>query len=124
LKTLIFVELIESGEKLKKHFDLPFLYSSTKEGRLDVIEKNLTTIVSRVGDEGMSIKDLERTIEVEFLGKSRRQEAQRAYRLLHSVREDIVHIVIMTVAELDQYGKRFLALEEKGFRVEYEHCNP
>jgi superfamily II DNA or RNA helicase len=119
LKTLIFVELIASGERIKKQFNLPFIYGATKD-RLDIISKNLVTVVSRVGDEGISIKDLERTIEVEFLGKSRRQEAQRAYRLLHSVREDIVHIVIMTVKELDEFGKRFLALEEKGFKVEYE----
>jgi hypothetical protein len=27
--------------------------------------------------------------------------------------------VIMTVNELDQFGRRFLALEEKGFKIEY-----
>jgi len=87
--------------------------------RLDVINKNIITVVSRVGDEGISIKDLERTIEVEFLGSSRRQESQRAYRLLHSVKPEISHTVIMTMHELDQFGRRFLALEEKGFQVEY-----
>lgn len=118
MKTLIFVELIVSGEKIAKHFNLPFVYGNTKD-RLDVINKNLVTVVSRVGDEGISIKDLERTIEVEFLGGSRRQEAQRAYRLLHSVKPEISHMVIMTVNELDQFGRRFLALEEKGFKIEY-----
>lgn len=118
MKTLIFVELIASGEKIAKQFGLPFVYGDTKN-RLEVIEKNLVTVVSRVGDEGISIKDLERTIEVEFLGSSRRQEAQRAYRLLHSVKPEISHTVIMTVAELDQFRGRFLALEEKGFQVEY-----
>jgi superfamily II DNA or RNA helicase len=118
MKTLIFVELIASGEKISKHFGLPFVYGNTKD-RLDIINKNMVTVVSRVGDEGISIKDLERTIEVEFLGGSRRQEAQRAYRLLHSVKPEISHTVIMTVQELDQFGRRFLALEEKGFQVEY-----
>lgn len=118
MKTLIFVELIESGEKIKKHFNLEFVYGATKD-RLEKINKNLVTVVSRVGDEGISIKDLERTIEVEFLGGSRRQEAQRAYRLLHSVRPEISHTVIMTIQELDQFSRRFLALEEKGFQVEY-----
>lgn len=118
MKTLVFVELIASGERIKKQFNLPFVYGDTKD-RLDVISKNVITVVSRVGDEGISIKDLERTIEVEFLGGSRRQEAQRAYRLLHSVKPEISHTVIMTVRELDQFGKRFLALEEKGFQVEY-----
>lgn len=118
MKTLIFVELIVSGEKIKKKFDLPFVYGATKD-RLEIINNNLVTVVSRVGDEGISIKDLERTIEVEFLGSSRRQEAQRAYRLLHSVKPNISHTIIMTVNELDKFGKRFLALEEKGFQVEY-----
>jgi DNA excision repair protein ERCC-3 len=120
VKTLIFVELIQSGEKISKKFGIPFVYGNTKN-RLSIIKKNLVTVVSRVGDEGISIKDLERTIEVEFLGRSRRQEAQRAYRLLHSVKPEINHIVIMTARELDQYGRRFLALEEKGFHVEYEY---
>jgi len=118
MKTLIFVELVASGERIKKQFNLEFVYGATKD-RLEKISKNLVTVVSRVGDEGISIKDLERTIEVEFLGSSRRQEAQRAYRLLHSIKPEISHTVIMTVQELDQFGKRFLALEEKGFQVEY-----
>lgn len=118
MKTLVFVELIASGERIAKQFNIPFVYGQTKD-RLETISKNLITVVSRVGDEGISIKDLERTIEVEFLGKSRRQEAQRAYRLLHSVKVNISHTVIMTVKELDQFGSRFLALEEKGFQVEY-----
>jgi len=118
MKTLVFVELIASGERISKKFRLPFVYGNTKD-RLETIEKNLVTVVSRVGDEGISIKDLERTVEVEFLGGSRRQEAQRAYRLLHSVKPEISHTVIMTVAELDHFGRRFLALEEKGFAVEY-----
>jgi len=118
MKTLVFVELVASGEKIAKNFNIPFVYQNTKD-RLNVIEKNLVTVVSRVGDEGISIKDLERTIEVEFLGGSRRQEAQRAYRLLHSVKPEISHTVIMTVQELDQLSRRFLALEEKGFQVEY-----
>lgn len=118
MKTLIFVELVNSGKKIAQRFGLPFVYGETKD-RLEVISKNLVSVVSRVGDEGISIKDLERTIEVEFLGKSRRQEAQRAYRLLHSVKPEISHTIIMTVKELDQFGRRFLALEEKGFKVEY-----
>jgi superfamily II DNA or RNA helicase len=118
MKTLVFVELVASGEKISRNFGLPFVYGNTKD-RLETIEKSLVTVVSRVGDEGISIKDLERTVEVEFLGGSRRQEAQRAYRLLHSVKPEISHTVIMTIAELDQFGKRFLALEEKGFQVEY-----
>jgi len=118
MKTLIFVELIASGEKIAKQFGIPFVYGDTKD-RLGIIEKNLVTVVSRVGDEGISIKDLERTVEVEFLGGSRRQEAQRAYRLLHSVKPEISHTVIMTYRELEDFGKRFLALEEKGFQVEY-----
>lgn len=118
MKTLVFVELVASGERIRKQFNLPFVYGETKD-RLEIISKNLITVVSRVGDEGISIKDLERTVEVEFLGSSRRQESQRAYRLLHSVKPEISHTVIMTTRELDQFGKRFLALEEKGFQVEY-----
>lgn len=118
MKTLIFVELIASGQKIAKQFNLPFVFRDTPN-RLETINNNLVTVVSRVGDEGISIKDLERTVEVEFLGSSRRQEAQRAYRLLHSVKPEISHTVIMTISELDQFGKRFLALEEKGFQIEY-----
>jgi hypothetical protein len=45
MKTLIFVELISSGEKIAKHFNLPFVYGNTKD-RLDVINKNLARAIN------------------------------------------------------------------------------
>ena len=65
---------------------------------------------------GVSLKDLEHVIEVDFLFGSRREEVQRTGRLFHS---DIgeTHDIIMTKEEFEQYGKRLHGLIEKGFRI-------
>ena len=117
LKTIIFCDYIDLRKRIANRLGVPFVYGASKD-RLKTIEQNLVTVVSRVGDEGISIKDLERTIEVAFLGKSRRQEAQRAFRLLHSTQPDVQHIILMTRAEFEKYHTRLYSLIEKGFRIE------
>ena len=73
-------------------------------------------MVSRVGDEGISLPNLRKVIEVDFLGGSRRQEAQRVGRLLHATAPG-KHVVLMTREEFYAFERRFYALEEKGFKV-------
>ena len=85
--------------------------------RVQIIKDNLVTVVSRVGDLGISIDDLERIIEVDFLFGSRQQELQRLGRLMHSNKKDLLHYIIMTEQELQQHSKRLWALREKGFHV-------
>lgn len=115
-KTIIFCDSISLGKRLSNKFEIPFVYGQTKD-RLEVIRESQTTLVSRVGDEGISISELERVIEVDFLFGSRRQEAQRMGRLFHGdVKGE--HYIIMTEAEYEKHGKRLYAIMEKGFKIE------
>jgi len=68
-KTIIYIWRIEVGENLSKRYGLPFVSGKTQEkDRLGIIRKSKQTIVSSVGSEGISITDLERVIEYEWLG--------------------------------------------------------
>jgi hypothetical protein len=69
-------------------FNIPFIYGETKD-RLDVIRESQACVVSRVGDEGISLPRIERVIEVVFLYGSRMQESQRAGVKVQEVLEAI-----------------------------------
>ncbi len=120
--TLIYCDSIEGGKGLSKRLGLPFVYSKTRN-RLDEIsgalERRGNVILSRVGDEGVSLPEIQRIIEYDFLYGSRRQESQRAGRLFHSI-ETGEHIILMTLEEFHKYKKRLYGLMEKGLDVKVE----
>lgn len=113
-RTLIFVNLLDIGEHLASMLNLPFIQGETKN-RLEIIKESKSFVASRVLELGVSIKDLEHVIEVDFLRGSRREELQRSGRLLHSTVEGKIHDIIMTKEEIESYGKRLFSLYEKGF---------
>ncbi len=118
VKTIIFCDSIDMGKKLSKKFNIPFVYGATKD-RLETIKKHNQVIVSRVGDEGVSLPEIERIIEVSFLYGSRMQESQRFGRLMHStIEEEPEHNIIMTEEEFQKYQKRLLAIYERGFKIQ------
>lgn len=117
VKTIIFSDSLDYGEELGKRFEIPFVYGETRD-RLEIIQSAQTCVVSRVGDEGLSIPNLERVIEVAFLFGSRMQESQRFGRLMHSAKKT-QHIIIMTRQEFEAYQKRLQAILERGFKIEY-----
>jgi len=117
LKTIIFCDSIEFGERIAKVFSLPFVYGATT-GRMDIIREADVSVVSRVGDEGISIPELERVIEVSFLFGSRMQESQRFGRLMHSTKDNVEHNILMTEEEFEKYQKRLYAISERGFQIE------
>lgn len=91
--------------------------SGESSKRLEVIEEAETSVVSRVGDEGLSIKDIERIIEIDFLFGSRRQEGQRMGRLFHGEGKG-EHIILMSNKEFEDHSKRLYAIYEKGFKIQ------
>ncbi len=114
-KTIIFCDTIELGKRIASELNVPYIYGQSIN-RLEEIKNNKVFVASRVLDLGVSIKDLNRIIEVDFLFGSRQQEIQRTGRLMHSeVGEQ--HDIIMTKKEYEAYGKRLWALQEKGFTV-------
>ena len=52
------------------------------------------------------------------VGSSLMQESQRSGSLLHSTKEATTHDLLFTEEELEKYGKRLLALYEKGYKIE------
>ncbi len=115
-KTIIFSDGIAFGEQISKMFEIPFVSGSSTK-RLEIIEESETTVVSRVGDEGLSLGDIERVIEADFLFGSRRQESQRMGRLFHGKKKG-EHIILMTEKEYEDHRKRLYSLYEKGFKIE------
>jgi DNA excision repair protein ERCC-3 len=117
LKTLIFCDSIEFGQRIARVFNIPFVFGETRS-RMDIIRNADVCVVSRVGDEGISLPDIERSIEVSFLFGSRMQESQRFGRLMHSLKEEPEHIILMTEEEFEKYQKRLYSITERGFRIE------
>lgn len=114
-KTFVFCDSIELGREVSRRFEIPFVHGESID-RMKTIDENKIVALSRVGDEGVSSKDLEQVIEIDFLGGSRRQELQRTGRLMHS--EEVGrHDIVMSEKELQDHGKRIWALQEKGFVV-------
>lgn len=114
-KTMIFCDTISLGKQIGNRFSIPYIYGQT-ENRMEKIQEHNAVCISRVGDLGISVKNLQRIIEIDFLFGSRQQELQRSGRLLHS--EDAErHDILMTELEFKQYGKRIWALQEKGFTI-------
>jgi len=114
-KTMIFCDSLKLGERISSKYNFPFVHGGTSN-RLKVIKENPVTVVSRVGDEGIDITNLKCIIEFDFLFGSRRQQAQRTGRLLHS-RFKGQHYILMTSDEFAKYRKRLYSLYERGFQV-------
>ncbi len=115
IKTFVFCDSIDLGKRIANKHDIPHVYGDTKH-RMDILREALVAVVSRVGDEGISLPDIRRVIEVDFLYGSRRQEAQRMGRLFHG-KEPGEHYILMTEKELELYEKRLLAIYEKGWHI-------
>lgn len=116
-KTLLFVDKIEVGERLANLLGVPFIHGATRN-RIEIARDSKVFIASRVMEMGISIKDLEHIIEVDFLFGSKREEIQRTGRLFHSESKEAKrHDILMTKEEFELYGKRLHGLVEKGFKI-------
>jgi len=113
-KYVIFCDAIDTGTELADELGVPFIHGETpKDDRMNLFREHPVVVSSRVGDEGVSLPDLNGVIEFDFHGESRRQEAQRYGRLMRGDEgHEREHILMMTDKEHEEYGKRLLALEE------------
>jgi len=121
-KTIIFCDSLDLGDSIAKKYGLEWVHGGSTN-RIETIQRNERVVVSRVGDEGISIPEIDTIIEIDFLGGSRAQALQRAGRLQHRVieaeEEPAVHHILMTAEEVEKYGKRVLAYYDKGFKVDW-----
>jgi DNA excision repair protein ERCC-3 len=117
-KTIIFADSIEIGKTIAARFNAPHVHGATREDRLKTIIDAKVSVVSRVGDEGVSLPDVEMVIEVDWLYGSRRQELQRFTRTLHSRTANPEYHILMTLEEYLHDRKRLFSVMDKGFKVE------
>lgn len=115
-KTIIFSDSIEAGATMSKRLGIPHVYGESKD-KLATIQNADVSVVSRVGDEGMSLPDIERVIEISWLFGSRRQELQRFTRLLHGQKTDAEGHIIMTAEEYQHDHKRLFGIMDRGFKI-------
>jgi DNA excision repair protein ERCC-3 len=121
--TLVYCDDLTKGEMIANRFSGTFINGETKnrlENVRSALDKDGFVILSRVGDEGISLPEIQRVIEYYYLFGSRRQEAQRVGRLFHAVEEG-EHIILMTLDEYRKYKKRLYSLTEKGIEIKIEN---
>ena len=116
MRTVIFSDSLDVGKAVAGRFKAPFAYGAS-DRNMETIMNNRTVVVSRVADEGMSLPDIERVIEVSWLGRSRRQELQRTTRLLHSQTQEQENHILMTLEEYLHDRKRLFSIMDKGFKI-------
>ncbi|MCV0398518.1 MAG: hypothetical protein K5785_00830 [Nitrosarchaeum sp.] len=118
-RTMFYSYGIPTGKTIADKYNIPHIHGDT-ENRMEVMASSHSFVASSVFTEGISIQDLDHIIEVEFHFGSRREELQLTGRLMHSKSANKRHDIIMTDLEFQNYKKRILVLEEKGFHVKIE----
>ena len=108
-RALIFCDWLEQGQALADALDVPFISGNTQR-KLERVEESEVCVVSRVGDRGLSLRDLRLVIEVAGAGSAREQFAQRVGRLLHGDFEG-EFITIFTAEEASKYRGRIFGVE-------------
>lgn len=121
-KTIVFVFRLAIGRKVASLLDAPFLSGETPPSeRIAKAKTEKVVVMSAVGSEGLSIQNLQRVVEVDFLFGSRTEEVQRLGRLLHSDFKG-EHHVLMTEEEYGKYKKRLYPILEKGYDIIVHHA--
>ena len=121
-KTIVFVFRLAIGRKVASLLNAPFLSGETPPNeRITKAKTERVVVMSAVGSEGLSIQDLQRVVEVDFLFGSRTEEIQRLGRLLHSEFKG-EHHVLMTEEEYSKYKKRLYPILEKGYDIIVHHA--
>jgi DNA excision repair protein ERCC-3 len=82
--SIVFCDSIALGAQAAARLKCPHVHGETTK-RLEILKGAKTAVVSRVGDEGLSLENLTKVVEIDFHGGSRRQESsQRVGRLFHA----------------------------------------
>jgi DNA excision repair protein ERCC-3 len=123
-KIIVYSDYVDEGRHLAAFLnqafavEVPYIHGDTPlHRRYSELEGGRLVVASRVFDEGMDIPDIAASVEYSFLFGSRRQEFQRAGRLMHSAMRGVRHYVLMTPDEFERYRKRFLPLLGRGIKV-------
>jgi len=118
-RLLIYCDRIDLGRELSGELNIPFLHGAhSAKTREKLLQTHDKLACSRIFDEGIDLPDLRSMIEYDFMGGSRRQESQRAGRLMHCLSDGATYHILMHPDEYEKYGKRLQALYARGFDIE------
>lgn len=121
-RAIVFCDWIEQGQALADALDVPFIHGETRN-KLQRLEEAEVAVVSRIGDRGLDLPDLQLVVEVAFAGSAREQFAQRVGRLLHGHFEGEFHTVF-TPEEAAKFRPRIFGVEaELAGEVDIEFVN-
>ena len=120
--TLIIVENVQEGsigQRLSEDLGVEFIHGKTsgdqKEQVQEAIFEDGVCIVSRIGRRGMSLPKVQRLIEVDRRGDSRRDTIQAVGRLFHGKGEQAD--LIYTFGEANSFDESFIGLIDKEFEM-------
>jgi superfamily II DNA or RNA helicase len=120
-RVVVLCEALEDGRELQSRYGIPFIHSATKN-KLRLLRSAKSVVMSRVGDAGISMSEVEVTVDHSGLFGSRIQSLQRMGRLMHSDRAKY-HCILMTREErYERFAKRVDAIKSKGFEVSEERA--
>ncbi|MFB6149166.1 MAG: DEAD/DEAH box helicase [Halobacteriales archaeon] len=124
MKTLIFVDYLDQGERFAEALDVPFISGEMRHSRRERLLARFregtdrTLIISRVGDEGIDLPDADMAIVASGLGGSRRQGAQRAGRTMRPAGHAKLYVLATRGTTDEEFARRQMQhLSGKGIRV-------
>jgi superfamily II DNA or RNA helicase len=117
--TVIVVWNIDYGEKVAERLGLDFVHGETngdqKEKIQDAIERDNAVVASQIVRRGVTLETIERIIELDRRGDSRRDTLQLVGRLFHGHGE--LAEIVYTIGEANSFEDTFYGLIEKGFEM-------
>jgi len=123
-KALIFVDYLDQGRAIGAALNLPFISGETRHHRREQLFQQLregsrsALVVSRVGDEGIDLPDVELAIVASGLGGSRRQGTQRAGRTMRPAGRARMYVLATRGTREEEFARRQMHhLAEKGVQV-------
>ncbi len=121
-KTVVMTFRLEIGKEAARALgNVPFVYGGSHREPLATIQAAPLLVVSKIADEGLSIEDIGRVIEIDSLGGNI-ESGQRAGRLANTTsRKGEFHIII-TPDEIHKTERRMAILEQ--WRMEIDIRTP
>lgn len=123
---LIFVEWVDQGKKYEDALGIPFIHGETPHTTREEYFEALRTgerdslIISRIGDEGIDIPNVDVCIITSTLGSSKRQTAQRIGRVMRPQGNARGYLIPTIGTNEEEFMKNSTQyLEQQGIDITY-----
>lgn len=123
---LIFVEWVDQGKTYENELDIPFIHGETPHKTRESYFEELRSgerdslIISRIGDEGIDIPNVDVCIITSTLGSSKRQTAQRIGRVMRPQGNARGYLIPTTGTNEEEFMKDSTQyLEQQGIDITF-----